>query len=41
MTVLGIDRFQIAIPTGGEEKARGFHINLPGFHEISKPPELT
>ena len=41
MTVLGIDHVQIAMPAGGEEKARGFFINLLGFHEIPKPPELA
>ena len=41
MGILGIDRVQIAIPAGGEEKARAFFVNLLGFHEIPKPPELA
>ena len=41
MTILGIDHVQIAMPAGGDEKAWGFFINLLGFHEISKPPELA
>jgi catechol 2,3-dioxygenase-like lactoylglutathione lyase family enzyme len=41
MGILGIDHFQLAIPTGGEEKARAFFVTLLGFHEIPKPPELA
>jgi catechol 2,3-dioxygenase-like lactoylglutathione lyase family enzyme len=41
MSILGIDHVQLAIPAGGEEKARAFFINLLGFHEIPKPPELA
>lgn len=41
MSILGIDHVQIAMPAGGEEKARAFFINLLGFHEIPKPPELA
>ncbi len=41
MSILGIDHVQIAIPAGGEEKARAFFINLLGFREIPKPPELA
>ena len=41
MSILGIDHVQIAIPTGGEEKAHAFFVNLLGFHEIPKPPELA
>ncbi len=41
MTILGIDHIQLAIPAGGEENARAFFINLLGFHEIPKPPELA
>ena len=29
------------MPAGGEEKARVFFINLLGFREIPKPPELA
>lgn len=41
MNILGIDHVQLAMPAGGEEKAREFFINLLGFHEIPKPPELA
>ena len=41
MSILGIDHIQIAIPAGGEGKARTFFINLLGFQEIPKPPELA
>jgi len=36
-----IDHVQIAIPAGGEEKARAFYISLLGFDEIPKPAELA
>ncbi len=29
------------MPAGGEEEARAFYINLLGFTEIPKPPELA
>jgi catechol 2,3-dioxygenase-like lactoylglutathione lyase family enzyme len=41
MTILSVDHIQIAIPAGGEEKARGFYINVLGFIEIPKPAELA
>lgn len=41
MNILGIDHIQLAIPTGGEEKARAFFVSLLGFREIPKPPELA
>jgi catechol 2,3-dioxygenase-like lactoylglutathione lyase family enzyme len=41
MTILSIDHVQIAMPAGEEEKARAFYMNLLGFTEISKPPELV
>ena len=40
MGILGIDHVQIAMPSGGEEKARAFFINLLGFREVLKPPKL-
>ena len=39
--ILSIDHVQIAMPAGGEEPARAFYINLLGFTEIPKPPELV
>ncbi len=41
MKIISIDHVQIAMPAGGEEKARAFFINLLGFHEIPKPPKLA
>jgi catechol 2,3-dioxygenase-like lactoylglutathione lyase family enzyme len=41
MTIISIDHIQIAIPPAGEEKARGFYINVLGFTEIPKPAELV
>lgn len=41
MKILAIDHVQIAMPPGEEEKARAFYINVLGFTEIPKPPELA
>ena len=41
MTILSIDHVQLAMPAGEEEKARQFYINVLGFSEIPKPPELA
>ena len=41
MKILSIEHIQIAMPVGEEEKAREFYINLLGFSEIPKPPELA
>jgi len=41
MTILSIDHVQIAMPAGEEEKARAFYVELLGFTEIPKPPELA
>ena len=41
MKILSIDHVQIAMPAGGEEKARAFYMDLLGFAEIPKPPELA
>jgi catechol 2,3-dioxygenase-like lactoylglutathione lyase family enzyme len=35
-----IDHFQLAMPPGGEDAARGFYRDLLGMGEESKPPEL-
>jgi len=39
--IVGLDHVQLAIPPGGEEKARAFYVALLGFVEIPKPPELA
>ncbi len=36
-----IDHVQIAIPPGGEEKARAFYGDLLGLVEVPKPPTLA
>jgi catechol 2,3-dioxygenase-like lactoylglutathione lyase family enzyme len=41
MKIHSIDHIQIAMPADGEEKARGFYVELLGFTEILKPPELA
>ena len=41
MKILAIDHVQLAMPAGEEEKARVFYINVLGFTEIPKPPELA
>jgi catechol 2,3-dioxygenase-like lactoylglutathione lyase family enzyme len=41
MKIVSIDHVQIAMPTGQEEKARAFYIELLGFTEIPKPAELA
>ena len=39
--IIGLDHVQIAIPSGGEDRARAFYIGLLGLEEISKPPQLS
>lgn len=39
--ILSIDHVQIGMPPGEEEKARAFYIELLGFAETSKPPQLA
>jgi catechol 2,3-dioxygenase-like lactoylglutathione lyase family enzyme len=41
MTILAVDHVQIAMPAGEEEKARAFYIEVLGFTELLKPPELA
>ena len=41
MKILSIDHIQIAMPSGEEDKARGFYVNILGFTEIPKPAELA
>lgn len=36
-----IDHVQLAMPAGGEERARAFYGSLLGMTEIPKPPELA
>ena len=36
-----LDHVQLAIPKGGESRARDFYVNVLGFEEIPKPDELA
>jgi catechol 2,3-dioxygenase-like lactoylglutathione lyase family enzyme len=38
--ITAIDHVQLAIPRGGEDRARKFWIELFGFHEIEKPADM-
>jgi catechol 2,3-dioxygenase-like lactoylglutathione lyase family enzyme len=35
-----LDHVQLAIPTGGESRARAFYVGILGFEEVPKPAEL-
>lgn len=35
------DHVQLAMPAGREEEARRFYVDVLGFEEIRKPPELA
>jgi catechol 2,3-dioxygenase-like lactoylglutathione lyase family enzyme len=39
--IISIDHIQLAMPAGEEDKARAFYVNILGFVEIPKPPELA
>ncbi len=39
--VTGLDHVQLAMPAGGEGKARAFYAGLLGLREVAKPPELA
>jgi catechol 2,3-dioxygenase-like lactoylglutathione lyase family enzyme len=41
MNILAIDHVQLAIPVGGEEKARDFYLDVLGFTEVPKPAALA
>jgi catechol 2,3-dioxygenase-like lactoylglutathione lyase family enzyme len=36
-----IDHVQLAMPVGGEERARAFYVSLVGMREVAKPAELA
>ena len=40
MPILGLDHVQLAIPVGGEERARAFYGGILRFSEIEKPAEM-
>ena len=41
MGIVGLDHVQLAMPEGGEGKARGFFCDLLGMTEIPKPTNLS
>lgn len=41
MAVCGIDHVQLAMPSGGEPRARRFYGEVLGLTEIPKPPNLA
>ena len=41
MAILGIDHVQVAIPPGGEKRARWFYGELLGLPEVAKPETLA
>jgi catechol 2,3-dioxygenase-like lactoylglutathione lyase family enzyme len=41
MSILALDHVQLAMPAGGEDKARHFYTNLLGFTEVPKPENLA
>jgi catechol 2,3-dioxygenase-like lactoylglutathione lyase family enzyme len=38
---LELDHVQLAIPSGGEDRARDFYVGVLGLEEVRKPPELA
>jgi catechol 2,3-dioxygenase-like lactoylglutathione lyase family enzyme len=41
MPILSLDHVQVAIPVGGETRAREFYIGILGFTEIEKPAAMA
>ena len=41
MSILRLDHVQLAIPAGGEQKARAFYADLLGLQEVEKPANLV
>jgi len=41
MKIISIDHVQIAMPSGEEDIARSFYIDILGFNETPKPHELA
>jgi catechol 2,3-dioxygenase-like lactoylglutathione lyase family enzyme len=41
MPVLDLDHVQVAIPVGGESRARDFYAGILGFTEIEKPASMA
>ncbi len=41
MPILSLDHLQVAIPVGGENRAREFYTGILGFTEIEKPAPMA
>ena len=41
MPILSLDHVQIAIPVGGETRARDFYTGILGLTEVEKPAEMA
>lgn len=41
MSIIGLDHIQLAMPAGGEDKARAFYADLLGLTEVPKPDNLA
>ena len=41
MPIIGVDHVQLAIPAGGEDRARFFYRDVLGLPEQPKPPNLA
>lgn len=41
MTIVGLDHVQLAMPPGGEDRARAFYCDVLQLPERPKPPELA
>lgn len=41
MQILGLDHIQLAIPEGGEDRARAFFVELLEMREVEKPANLS
>lgn len=41
MKIVAIDHVQLALPEGGEDRARAFYTGILGISEIPKPPHLA
>src|SRR5262249_50602321 len=41
MRIVAIDHVQLAMPAGGEARAREFYVEILGLAEVPKPPQLA
>ena len=39
--IVGLDHVQLAMPEGGEERARAFYCGVLGLAEVTKPADLA